>query len=77
MSTTTDEPLITLTEAAIMLGVGEAAVRKRIESGRLPAHRKFSRILVRRDDVERLIASLAAAGIERLVPQRTAGVEFA
>lgn len=61
---------MTLTEAAAAIGVGEQTVRRYLDSQRLPASRRFSRLLIPREAVERLIASKA----EYLVPSRAVEV---
>ncbi len=48
-----DDPLITVSEAARLRGVGETAIRNLVYRGRLAPVRLYGRILFNRADVER------------------------
>ena len=54
--------LLTLHDAAMILGLSVASIRRLIASGDLPALRLTRRLLVDVQDVERLIETLKARG---------------
>lgn len=54
-----DRPVLSIYEAAGLLGVGETTIREAIRIGTLPHTRLGRRILIRRIDLDKLVEPVA------------------